>query len=331
MSEKLHLQTLKHSLVSSPLRITQVSTAFTMQPSKYPDPYTIFPESPNIHTNTLILLHGTSTSGPELATPLISSSFQTLSSNGPTTLPLCFPTCKLIFPTGPLNPTTVFNGRASHAWFDVHSFADRTLGEDSMTFRRGLKASIRYLGSLIKAECDILEKSGDNQGQVVLLGFSQGAAMAAILLLSGELDKVGIGSNFGGVAGMSGWLPLRSKLDDIINNNFQRNSSGAEKLKDKRERATAFLRRYLDLDEYTDGSNKAKLQGDDNESLRISIFLGHGKIDEKVKPEWGRQMRDLLTDLGLTVESIEYDDLAHWWNKEELADLAAFLEKTLVK
>ncbi|KIM97809.1 hypothetical protein OIDMADRAFT_129925 [Oidiodendron maius Zn] len=250
-----------------------------MQAHIYPEPHVILPNLPHIHTNTLILLHGTSTSGPELAAPLLSTNFIGPSSQTPATIHQFFPTCKFVFPTGSLNPTTVFNSRHTHAWFDVHSFADRTIGEDSASFRHGLRASLRYLAALIKAEVEILRKQKTG-GRVVMGGFSQGAAMVITLLLSGELEMAGIGSEFGGVVGMSGWLPLRSQIDEVSK----------------------------DI------------------SYDVPIFLGHGQADEKVRLELGLQAMRVLRALGFDVQWEGYNGLSHWWNAEEIANIAKFME-----
>jgi predicted esterase len=298
----------------------------TTQTPAYPEPYTILPHPPQPHRNTLILLHGTSTSGPELAAPLLSTNFTFPSSLNPTTLPLFFSACKFVFPTGALNPTTVFNGKETNAWFNIHSFADRTIGEDTATFRRGLRASIRFLTNLIKVEVDILEKKNEDRGgsgKVVLGGFSQGSAMVIVLLLSGELERAGVGAGFGGVVGVSGWLPLRSQIEQAFEDQPHIHDP-ADLLKEKRAKARGFLRRYLELDEYDEGIDKV---GNEKEWLDVPIFLGHGRLDEKVRFEWGLQMADALFGLGFKVQKKAYDGVAHWWCEEEIADIAEFMEK----
>ena len=289
--------------------------------SIYPEPHIILPNPSHPHTNTLVLLHGTSTSGPELAASLLSTNFMGPSSQS-LTIPQFFPTCKFIFPTGSLNPTTVFNGRHTHAWFDVHSFTDRKIGEDSLAFRRGLRASLRYLAALIKAEIEVL-RSQENGGKVMLGGFSQGAATVIILLLSGELERVGVGSEFGGVVGMSGWLPLRSQIDEVIKDIL---SSAGEEVRQKRKRARELVRRYLELDDYGEGNELAMKRETDDVWIQSPIFLGHGKADEKVRTEWGLQMLSVLGELGFDVQWKAYDGLSHWWNAEEITNIAKFLE-----
>lgn len=294
-----------------------------MQAHIYPEPHVILPNLPHIHTNTLILLHGTSTSGPELAAPLLSTNFIGPSSQTPATIHQFFPTCKFVFPTGSLNPTTVFNSRHTHAWFDVHSFADRTIGEDSASFRHGLRASLRYLAALIKAEVEILRKQKTG-GRVVMGGFSQGAAMVITLLLSGELEMAGIGSEFGGVVGMSGWLPLRSQIDEVSKDISY---DVTEEAREKRGKAREFLRRYLELDDYGEGNSEVAIRRwPDDVGIQVPIFLGHGQADEKVRLELGLQAMRVLRALGFDVQWEGYNGLSHWWNAEEIANIAKFME-----
>jgi predicted esterase len=295
-----------------------------MHTPTYPEPHVVLPNPPNLHKKTLILLHGTSTSGLELADSLLSTYFTAPSSQDLTTLSLYFPTCKLIFPTGSLNPTTVFNGRHTHAWFDVHSFADRTIGEESQSFRHGLRASLRYLAAVIKAEIEILRKQ-ENGGKVVLGGFSQGAAMAIILVLSGELERIGVGSGFGGVIGISGWLPLRHQIDEVVKDISHGMGQGVN---ERRNRTREFVGGYLELDDFGEGGNEAATRRKADDALvQVPILLGHGKADEKVIPEWGLQMTSVLVALGFETKWKAYDGLSHWWNAEEITDIAEFLAR----
>ena len=186
---------------------------------------------------------------------------------------------------------------------------------------------MRYLAALIKVEVEILGRKGDGEGgNVVLGGFSQGAAMAVVLLLSGELERAGVGSGFAGVIGISGWLPLRSQVDEAIKSELQCCGSADRELREKRKRVRVFLGGYLDLDDYGDGSSGAAREGDD-EWLEVPILLGHGTADEKVRFEWGLQMGEVLMGLGLNAQSKSYVDLGHWWSEEEMADIADFLGK----
>lgn len=187
---------------------------------------------------------------------------------------------------------------------------------------------MKYLAALVKAEVDILAKGNEESGQrgkVVLGGFSQGAAMAMILLLSGELEHVGVGGGFGGVVGLSGWLPLRSQIELAVNDESHVYDSTIDVSGKKRQAARRFLRSYLELEDFREGDNEVGSRKDGKGWLDIPVFLGHGQVDEKVRYEWGVQMGDVLVGLGLKVQRKPYEGVAHWWNEEEIADMANFL------
>ncbi|PSS28438.1 hypothetical protein M430DRAFT_32808 [Amorphotheca resinae ATCC 22711] len=286
--------------------------------SAFPTPHTILPAPPHTHTNTLILLHGTSANGPSL-----SASLQNPNPPSPTPFLPSHPTTKLLFPTGRPHPTTVFQGRETNAWFDIHSFQDRTLGDDSLVFRTGMRDSVRYLARLIKSEIEGL----DGAGRLVLGGFSQGCALGVVVLLSGELERCGVTEKgFGGFVGLSGWLPLWAHVAPLLET--QEGGGVAE----GRVKVRRFLRRYLGLDEDEDGNGEGVELGVGERDelgtkwLDVPVFLGHGLEDEKVKYEWGQQMADVLLALEMNVQRKAYAGLAHWWCAEEMGDIDEFLK-----
>lgn len=58
----------------------------------------------------------------------------------------------------------------------------------------------------------------------------------------------------------------------------------------------------------------------------VSLWLGHGMEDQKVKLKWGEEMRDVLGDLTIDVSWKTYPGLGHWWCEDEILDFAAFLD-----
>lgn len=149
-------------------------------------------------------------------------------------------------------------------------------------------------------------------------GFSQGAAMSIMLFLSGELERLGIRRGPGGVTGfvgMSGWLPFRRQVGEVVS------EAGPSDI-GKRKAAREYVRRLLLLDP----------SSCDNEAyLDVPLYLGHGEIDEKVKLQWGQEMRDVLLGLGVNVGLSTYEGLAHWWNEQEILDLVnVFRQMVLV-
>jgi len=249
-----------------------------------------------------------------------------------TTLAECFPNCKFVFPTGARRKTTVFGGKETNAWFDITDFGDRTRGE--MEMREGMRQSSLYLAKLIQNEVEVLhyrrsdegeEKNGlvterhEGKGTVMLAGFSQGCAMGIFLLLGGELERLRVLDGFGGFVGLSGWLGFRRQIDEVLPDAYPA-LQAVEDFGAERKAATAYVRRLLELDQ----------PGEEwiisTKGLDKPIFLGHGELDQKVRFEWGGQLRDTLARLGAHVSFHSYEGLAHWWNDDEMGDVVKFLE-----
>jgi predicted esterase len=278
----------------------------TMASETYPDPYIIPPST--THTTTLILLHGTSTSGPELASTLLAFPIPSPTSPQTSTLQQLLPSTKLVFPTGRLRPTTVFGGRESHAWFDIHDFSDRTVGEEVQS--EGIGESIEYLAELVKQEVGIL---GDGK-RVVVGGFSQGAAMAGMLILSGFVPEI---QNW---VVLSGWLPFRLQLERSFSLiSIDMDASVNYIYAARRSAVARSLRGITGLG--TGDGNKGEMR----------VWMGHGRDDEKVRLEWGGQMRDVIRNLGVRAEWNTYEGLGHWFEGTKLKDLVGWLEGIWVR
>jgi predicted esterase len=284
----------------------------------HPQPHIILPTL--THNSTLILLHGTSTSGLEFASSILSfpipiptpSPLSTSQNPTSTTTPSinhltiqqAFPHTKFLFPTGSPKRTTVFAGKTTNAWFDIHSFSDRTLGESDQI--DGLKESVRYLKALVEEEVDgLVNRRGvpreEARTRVAVWGFSQGGAVVGILGVSGVLERVG------GLVGMSGWLPFRRQIVEAV-----REGEGGGKI----EVARKFVRELLGLEEVEVGVGG---------ELKTPMMLCHGEEDQKVKLEWGVEMRDLMLDLGMDVSFNSYPGLEHWYSRDEMRDIVLFL------
>ncbi len=102
---------------------------------------------------------------------------------------------RFVFPHAPLRPVTMNGGFVMRAWYDIAT-APGTPGprrEDEA----GLRASQQQIEALIAREI----ARGMPAERIVLMGFSQGCAMA---LLTGLRH----GQRLAGLAGLSGYLPL---------------------------------------------------------------------------------------------------------------------------
>lgn len=298
----------------------------------HPPPFIHVPSTSHTHTTTLIFLHGTSQTGPELASiflqfPIPFSPLPTTSSPATKTLPELLPNTNFVFPTGAPKKTTVFGGSETNSWFDIHTFADRTIGEDDQI--PGLSESIAYLRNVVEEEVGILVQGGVERGEarkrVAVAGFSSGAALTALGMLSGEWE---IGGVIGGYVGMSGWLPFRLNIERVLNaaEAWQRMSSvrghvrdilGFNEMKKQKESEPVGLVRER---------QRSELEGAKED--RTKILLCHGEIDVKMRYEWGAQMKETLQRIGFNFQFKSYPKLDHWICGEELVDLVEFLKET---
>lgn len=213
----------------------------------------------------------------------------------------------------------MFGGQVKNAWFDIATFADRTVGEEAQ--KEGLKESCGYLRGLID-EC-VAELARQDDGvnedrrkncreRVVLGGFSQGCAMGVMVVLSQMLEvwgKDGGGQGLPAFVGLSGWLPFRRQIDEVLE---------GKGLLERKRGLSSVLGDVL-------GGDEDEWVGE--EGLQTKVFLGHGEMDEKMRLLWGEQMRDTLRSLGMDVQWMSYKECGHLWNgRGEMEDLVAFLK-----
>lgn len=103
---------------------------------------------------------------------------------------------RYVFPHAPVRPVTINGGVAMRAWYDILGLDFTQRGEDEP----GLRASQREVESLIARE----RERGVPAERIVLMGFSQGSAMA---LLTGLRHP----ERLGGIVALSGYLPLAAQ------------------------------------------------------------------------------------------------------------------------
>lgn len=102
-----------------------------------------------------------------------------------------------VFPNAPEMPVTINNGYVMRAWYDIRE-GDLTQREDEA----GLRRSQQAIDALIEREI----ARGIPAHRIVLMGFSQGCAMA---LLSGLRQS----HRLAGLVGLSGYLPLAATTE----------------------------------------------------------------------------------------------------------------------
>lgn len=145
-------------------------------------------------------------------------------------------------------------------------------------------ASVAYITTLI----DDLAAQGIPEDRIVVGGFSQGHAMA---LLTGLTSKKYAG-RLGGLAGLSGYLPLIEQIPQL------REDAGLAK-------------------EVND---------------RTEVFLARGTKDMLVPKRYHRMCYEGLYGFGVKEEKVEiheYEGMGHQMGGAELRDLCAWLEKVL--
>jgi len=99
---------------------------------------------------------------------------------------------RFVFPHAPIRPVTINGGMKMRAWYDIYT-PELVRREDEA----GLRASVADVQALLDREAAL----GVPPERTVLMGFSQGCAMA---LLAGLRAP----QRLAGIAGLSGYLPL---------------------------------------------------------------------------------------------------------------------------
>jgi phospholipase/carboxylesterase len=106
-----------------------------------------------------------------------------------------WPGIRFVFPHAPVRPVTINGGVPMRAWYDIKS-----LSADDRADEEGVRESMREVDALIARERD----RGVPAERLLLVGFSQGGAMALASGLRREAPVAGI-------AALSAYLPLGSK------------------------------------------------------------------------------------------------------------------------
>lgn len=273
------------------------------------DPF-IVPSKSGIHRQTLILLHGRGSNGPDFACDLLQTHIPGFGCGA--TLPSIFPHATFVFPTAAKRRAQAFNRSLVNQWFDLWDVKNQREKED-LQFQ-GLEESAQSVHRLL--ESAIRDVGSAN---VVLWGLSQGCATALISLLLWN------GEHPAALVGMCGWLPLRERTKaacetetDAEDDLFEA-EAGCKAL-DKAGDAVSCLRELLGD---SDQSGEAAI-------LRTPIILCHGTLDEKVDVCLGRQASSFLEELDCATQWQEYQGLGHWHSGEMLQDIVAFIAKRTI-
>ena len=109
---------------------------------------------------------------------------------------------RFILPHAPYQPVTINQGFEMRAWYDLY---DLSLKKDEDEL--GMERSSLIIQKLIEEQISL----GIPSEKIIIGGFSQGAAMSFYLGLKYH-------KKLGGIAALSGYLPLKEKLTDPIKN-----------------------------------------------------------------------------------------------------------------
>ena len=101
---------------------------------------------------------------------------------------------RYLLPHAPIRPVTLNNGYPMRAWYDIVALGGRAAEDEA-----GLRESQRSVDELVERELN----RGIAPGRIVLMGFSQGCAVA---LMAGLRHR----KRLAGIVGLSGYLPLAS-------------------------------------------------------------------------------------------------------------------------
>ena len=103
---------------------------------------------------------------------------------------------RYVFPSAPVRPVTINGGYAMRAWYDIYP-----PDPDPGVPRREDEAGLRQSAAIVQQLLDREVARGVPSHRVVLMGFSQGCAMALMAGLRAPQPLAGI-------VGLSGYLPL---------------------------------------------------------------------------------------------------------------------------
>lgn len=282
----------------------------------YSPPFLVNAQGP--HTHSCILLHGRGSDEERFGLEFLASRM----SDGKI-LQECFPGTKFIFPTAKKRRSSILKRMRINHWFDNYSLEDPSQREHLQ--EEGLRETTAFIHGIIREEIAVV-----GARNILLGGLSQGCASSVYALLTFE-------DTLGGFIGMSGWMPLQHRVNEILNPvnsdesedisfEFQSGDNGelqgvAENSDSIPTKVVNFLRESLSMDTF--GADNLKC-------LRAPVFMGHGEADEKVSCALGESLKSTLCTLGMNVEWKTYPDFGHWYKvPEEIDVIRSFLENKL--
>ncbi|PGH06763.1 hypothetical protein GX51_02204 [Blastomyces parvus] len=317
---------------------TSTSTPFSTPPptstSPFPKPTIIPPRGP--HTHTLILLHGRGGNPLDFSSALMATRLEPFSATNPdpshSSLTQRFPGVKFVFPGAKIGRSTASGNVMMRQWFDIATL--RPVYEQEWALSRdGLRASVRYLLELVKEEGRLV----GGVGRVIVGGFSQGGVVALGAAVAFDAEVDGGGEALGGCVAMSAWLPFQRELKGLVGGEGREGggvgvTDNDTAVVDDEEEKDKALNPNPNLPIKAKTWFRENILGIPPESEPPAappkctpIWTAHGMLDEHVLPQFGEDAAKTLEALGWNITFMLYDDLDHCVMRDELADLAIYL------
>ncbi|KAM0341880.1 hypothetical protein ACHAPU_009816 [Fusarium lateritium] len=279
--------------------------ASRLRPGEFPPLLTIPPLSLP-HKLTIVVLHGRGFNAEKFHSPLLESP----SHNSTKSFHQSLPHARFVFPTAPLARATKYRRSLIHQWYEG-------TGDWEPEARGDMRPSVEHIHGILRDEIDIL---GGDAWRVVLMGFSQGGAMALVSWLLWE------GQSLGAVVIMSGFMPLAASLmtekeDGNMSDDGMFERGDEQDTRNPLQRAIDELREEAELDPAPPTNSFS--------FLRTPVFMGHGQQDKDVEHCHGQEVAEFLERAGVNVEFKSYSSLAHWYCPEELGDTVHFINQQL--
>lgn len=256
-------------------------------------PVIVSPKEGQIHTHTVIFLHGRDSTNEEFAKELFESEASVSWAPGqPRTLPDLLPSIKWVYPAAPILPCARFNMNMSQ-WFDIWSVENPDEKAHELQLD-GLRSSVKTILGVIQDEERHLPRS-----RIFLAGISQGFAVAIATFFAD-----GARPGLAGLIGMCSWMPLAGMTDA--------------------QQGQKHLTRLYN------GHDVESVCAKPDGRTPTPIFLSHSIDDEVVPVQNGRRLRDILGRFpsALEVEWHEYGDGGHWINEPQgVDDMVSFLRQ----
>jgi predicted esterase len=270
----------------------------------------------SVHTHSIILLHGLGSNGEKFGAELLETAIR---SDG-RILRQLLPGARFIFPTAKRRRSSAFRRSKLIQWYDIASLDDPSYRRHTQV--QGLEESLAEILDIVKEETTKVPAKN-----ILLGGLSQGMSMAIICLLMMEYP-------IGGFLGMSGWMPYRQDVHDLLTTGGQNseaddedNPFGTDDDDGSEQVEQEPILKVIDFVKDLLAVDRAGARDLSGTAITTPVLLGHGSLDEKIAPSLGNDVCDTLQAIGFEVEWKVYEGQGHWYKiPDQIDDITEFLE-----